>query len=91
LTGELPRNALDVAGQKASAAIASGGTLAAGAGTYFELLPAILGSLASLTGIVISLCLFRLAWKKSRLERQRLHLQIAVLEAKEAERNLLPH
>lgn len=78
---------MNVVGQKVSAAIASGVvTGATGASTYFELLPALLGSIASAVGIVVSLGLFSLAIKKNRLERKQLHLTIAVLEEKESER-----
>ena len=76
-----------MAGPKASAAIASGlVTAGTGASTYLELLPAILGSVASAVGIIVSMGLFSLAVKKNRLERKQLHLAIAVLEEKEAER-----
>ena len=84
---ELQRNAVNVVGQKASAAIASGVvTAGTGVSTYLEILPAILGSVASVVGIIVSAGLFSLAVKKNRLERKQLHLTIAVLEEKEAER-----
>ena len=86
MSAELQQSVVSAAGQKANALIASGGTLAAGMGTYFKILPALLGSLASITGILVSTGLFYLAWKKNRLERRQLHLQISVLESKEAER-----
>lgn len=82
MNAELRQSVVSAAGQKVSAGTASGGTLAAGLGTYFEILPALLGSLASMVGIFVSTGLFYLAWKKNRLERKQLHLQIAVLEAK---------
>lgn len=84
---ELQQSALNAAGEKASVAVASGlTTAAAGVSTYFQIIPALLGSIASATGIIISCGLFYLSWKKNRLERKQLHLQIAVLEEKEAER-----
>lgn len=84
---ELPQNAISVVGERAGAAIASGAvTTGTGLSTYFELLPAVLGSIASAVGIIVSCGLFYLAVKKNRLERKQLHLTIAVLEEKEAER-----
>ena len=66
-------------------------TATTGAGTFFEVLPAVLGSLASITGILISLCIFYLTYKKNRLERKRLLLQIDVLRAESTKRNSLPY
>ncbi len=83
------QSALDAAGRLIGAGIASGGTAATGISTYLEILTPVIGLVASFVGLIVSCLLGVLAWnniKKSRLERQQLHLQNAVLMEKEAER-----
>ena len=83
------QSALDAASRLIGAGIASVGTAATGISTYLEVLNPIMGFAASFIGIIVSCLLGILAWnniKKSRLERQQLHLQNAVLMEKESVR-----
>lgn len=82
---ELQQNAIG-AGEKATAAIASGATVSAGLSTYLEIIPAIIGSLASFSGLTLSCVLIYCHIKKGRLERKQLRLQNSILEEKEANR-----
>ena len=87
MNAELQQNALNVVGQKASVVIASGAvTAGAGVSTYLEILPAITGFIGMSVGAFVSLGLFCLSIKMNRLKRKQIHLTIAVLEEKEAER-----
>lgn len=71
-------------GQKASAALSSG-TLATGLGTYFQLVPEILGALASLAGLILSVVVIHDRIKKGFLERRKLRAQIDIIEHKAEE------
>lgn len=66
----------NVIGQKLSAG-ASGGTVITGISTYFELLPGLLGCLASLAGMTLSIVLIYWHIKTKRLECEILRRKLA--------------
>jgi len=57
-------------------AAVSGGTTATGISTWFEYIPADIGKLATLIGIVLSIVLIYVHLKKGRLERALLKEQL---------------
>ncbi len=65
---------------------ASVSTIGTGLSTYLELIPAVLGSLASLVGIIISCSLCYLAWKKDRREARRAVIIDDIIRQRERER-----
>ena len=67
-------------GQKIGAAT-SGGTLLTGISTYLEILPGLLGVVASLMGIILSVVVMYCTISKNRLERRILRGRVARIEA----------
>ena len=79
----LGRSAVDALTQPASAATVSAATVGTGAGTVFEIIPYITGSVASILGsvlsfvvIIISVKNYRTKKKKDALESELLRLEI---------------
>jgi hypothetical protein len=69
--------------------VTGAGTVSAGAGTWFDVIPDDIGKLASLVGILLSsLLIFFHVQKirKSALEISKTRLEIEILKAREAER-----
>ena len=70
---------LDKIGQKLGA-VTGGGTFLTGMGTYFEYVPAVLGAIASGTGIILSIVATYCLVTKGILERRLLRDKIAKIE-----------
>lgn len=66
-------------GQKVGAAT-GGGTILTGVSTYMDVLPALMGCIASGAGIVLSIAVIYCTLAKGRLERELLRDQIAKIE-----------
>lgn len=72
--------------------VTGAGTVSAGAGTWFDVIPDDIGKLASLVGILLSsLLIFFHVQKirKSALEISKTRLEIEIMKAREAERKAL--
>ena len=65
MISKLTQSAQDVVGiTRLPVAIASGSTIATGVSTYNQWVPALLGSAASVVGIIVSLSLLYLSYRK---------------------------
>ena len=73
---ELQKSVIDVAARPVNAAGVSVATVGTGMGTVFEILPPIIGFLASITGLILSCLLARNYIKKGRL----MDIEIALRE-----------
>ena len=56
--------------------VTSGGSIITGIATFFKMLPVVLGCLASLAGITLSIVLIYCKLKESRLDRKLKEMQI---------------
>ena len=86
MTGDLQQSVVNATGDKIGAGIASMLTAIFGGSVYYDLVPAVLGGLSALPLWILSCVLVYGQIKKGRLERKQLHMQLAILEEKEAER-----
>ena len=61
---------------------------AAGSGliTFLEMIPATIGNLASIAGIVLSVVLSYTHFRRGRIEYEKTRLEISIMKEKEAER-----
>lgn len=83
----LLQSAIGAESPRISVAIASGlATVGTGMGTLFDVLPALLGSFASVVGILVTCWIGYHTVKKIKLERRQLNLQNNMLVEKAAER-----
>lgn len=62
------------------------GTIGSGLGTVLEMIPNDIGKLATLVGIILSTVLIYTHFRKGRIEYAKTHLEILILQEKEAER-----
>jgi hypothetical protein len=87
LNDELKQSVLDaVIERPLIVGTASGGTAITGVSTWLELIPTVLGCIASLTGILVSLGLFYFSWQKHKAEMKKLRLATNIIERREEER-----
>jgi len=70
---------IDKIGQK-TGAVTGGGALLTGVSTYMDFLPGLLGIIASITGIILSVVVIYCTITKSRLEKRLLRDKIAEIE-----------
>lgn len=83
---ELQQSVSGASASPVSAWIASGLTAVFGTSAYNEIIPILLGYVSTIPMAVLSCVLIYGQIKKGRLERKQLHMQIAVMQAKERER-----
>lgn len=86
MNDELKQSVLNVTEQKIPALIASGGTVVTGISTVMQMIPAVLGAVASLVGIIVSVILCYFAWRKNRAEIAQIKAETMIIERREKER-----
>lgn len=68
------------------AATVAAATTGSGTATMFEWIPADVGKLATVAGILLSIVLIYTHWRKGRIEYRKIKMEIDVLAEKERER-----